>query len=530
MKCTRALFGLFSLALLVTAAWSDHLPPVPSPLLYVRVQGPQGLRITFLEGPQLQRTFDAPVTVGLRPGFGYRLKVEGFADQPHVAIYASIEVGDTLRLPRRAKSADHPAPVLLTEEDFRAVLTGTMVKKIVVVENPDKVQTVPGADQPAEVNVLPGEPLMERAADLGRPLAIVYIGRREPDPTELAQQFPGNVLYPGMACLPPMRHAAFPFRAYGRLEECMRDGGDNGERAYFDGQGTLHGVDPSDTVSFYRDSTGMPHLAITNEVCLCVPRFVVARQLIPLLVAVGLNGAEARKRLDLVDRFDRSEKGRLTRQVEEAETKRHRQKPQANISEEGPRRIVDMQMLLRTQMNLGPADFLGTDKLIQLTELDKAKLKRQIELAIRLSSKQGAEGLDTLEGTKAVGRVVGLGTVVGKMETRTVTFLCPPEKPTAPDQPLHIIKWVNTESARIGDVVTFHIKYTNLGGRPITDIAVVDSLTHRLEYVPGSAKSDREAVFVMQDNDAGSLMLRWEIKNPLPPGQSGVVSFEAKVK
>jgi uncharacterized repeat protein (TIGR01451 family) len=85
-------------------------------------------------------------------------------------------------------------------------------------------------------------------------------------------------------------------------------------------------------------------------------------------------------------------------------------------------------------------------------------------------------------------------------------------------------------SAQIGDVVTFFISYTNTGGKPIANIAVSDSLSPRLEYVPGSARSDREAIFVTQENEAGSLILRWEVKDPLAPCQKGVVSFQARVK
>ena len=79
-------------------------------------------------------------------------------------------------------------------------------------------------------------------------------------------------------------------------------------------------------------------------------------------------------------------------------------------------------------------------------------------------------------------------------------------------------------------MVTFFLKFSNIGGKPITDVAVSDSLTGRLEYIPGSAKSDREAVFVTQDNDAGSLILRWEIRDALPPGQKGIVTFQARVR
>ena len=57
-----------------------------------------------------------------------------------------------------------------------------------------------------------------------------------------------------------------------------------------------------------------------------------------------------------------------------------------------------------------------------------------------------------------------------------------------------------------------------------------DSLTARLEYIPGSARSDRDAVFTLQQNEAGSVALRWEITGVLQPGKSGVVSFQARIR
>jgi hypothetical protein len=34
----------------------------------------------------------------------------------------------------------------------------------------------------------------------------------------------------------------------------------------------------------------------------------------------------------------------------------------------------------------------------------------------------------------------------------------------------------------------------------------------------------------MQQNEAGSVVLRWEVSGRLMPGQNGVVSFQARVR
>jgi uncharacterized repeat protein (TIGR01451 family) len=114
-------------------------------------------------------------------------------------------------------------------------------------------------------------------------------------------------------------------------------------------------------------------------------------------------------------------------------------------------------------------------------------------------------------------------------ETQDLTVCCN-EAPHPPDRPLCLFKWASAQAAQVGDTVTFYLKYSNRGGRPIDDVALSDSLTGRLEYVPGSAKSDRPAVFTTQENEAGSQILRWEVNGRLLPGQSGVVSFQAKVR
>jgi uncharacterized repeat protein (TIGR01451 family) len=501
-----------------------------APLLFVRVAGPEGLTVTFLEGPSRGRTLDLPATVGLRPGWFYRLQINGLPEG--AVLYPSLHVIGTLKLPPRQKAADHPAPVVFTAADIRDALNGALVTKVVLLEDPEKALPTPLIEgEPAEVEVAPGDDPVAYAKTLGRPVMIVRIGRREPEPRELAQMRPGMVLYPGEKALPPQPggHLLVP-PAHGH-EECLRDGGDRGTPAHFEPGGRLQGLDPADNVAEYTDSQGRRRLAITNTVCLCVPRFVVVRHLLPpagydrVLHLAGVQGE--REPEQLASR----QPPRRVRQVEEAELIRRRTPPAANVVVQVPIRITGVQVLQATELVLGPAELIGTAAVVTLTAEQKARLARQVQLAVELSRSVGPRELVAGQpGPRAVGQVVGLGQVVGWLETREVVYICPEEQPALPEQPLQVLKWASTHQAQIGDVVTFYIKYSNLGGRPIHNIAVSDSLTARLEYVPGSARSDREAVFVTQENEAGSLILRWEIQNPLPPGERGVVSFQARVR
>jgi uncharacterized repeat protein (TIGR01451 family) len=155
---------------------------------------------------------------------------------------------------------------------------------------------------------------------------------------------------------------------------------------------------------------------------------------------------------------------------------------------------------------------------------------RQTEATQAAGTKVNVSGNEVVARTDIIGRVAGGPQVVSDSVLTRDLMAVPTEAPRALERPLKLTKDVDKHSAQPGEVVTFTLKYTNHGGLPITDVAVVDSLSPRLEYIPGTAVSDRDAVFTMQQNEAGSLMLRWEIGGKLLPGESGVIRFQAKVR
>jgi hypothetical protein len=51
-----------------------------------------------------------------------------------------------------------------------------------------------------------------------------------------------------------------------------------------------------------------------------------------------------------------------------------------------------------------------------------------------------------------------------------------------------------------------------------------------LEYVADSAQSSVKAEFAAQPNEGESLVLRWEITEPIEPGEGGIVRFRCRVR
>ena len=96
--------------------------------------------------------------------------------------------------------------------------------------------------------------------------------------------------------------------------------------------------------------------------------------------------------------------------------------------------------------------------------------------------------------------------------------------------PLRLIKIASADTAHPGDYVDFTIRFDNLGDEPIGNVTIMDNLTGRLSYVDGTAECTLPGEFITEPNGEGSLILSWEIKNPLPATEGGVIRFRCRVR
>ena len=105
------------------------------------------------------------------------------------------------------------------------------------------------------------------------------------------------------------------------------------------------------------------------------------------------------------------------------------------------------------------------------------------------------------------------------------TYSVTPGKPC-----LRVCKVASATSVLPGEIVEFTIRFDNVGEQPVGNVTIVDSLTTRLELLEGSGQCSRKADFFSKPNEVGSLILRWEIKEPLNPGQGGIARFKCRVR
>jgi uncharacterized repeat protein (TIGR01451 family) len=477
--------SLFLSMLLTASANAPQQMPVQaqplSPLLYIKVMGPAGMKVTFYPGSPGARALDAPAVVGVRPGYVYRLQLS-LANRPDLKLFPSLEVRGSLHLPI-AKAMLYPVPIVfLPEEIERIDRLGGMITKVHYLEDPAQAPAVATKpDEPLALDVPIGADPMEEARARGRIMVVARVGEREPSRDELAHfAVPNTILFPGeqhLALPPappqvPWLHVPVYDPIIGARrsnEECLPDGGDVGAMIGIGRDGKVGGLAPSDTALEYTTESGQRQLSVSNRVCLLVPRYAVARQeLLPSsqISIVGAGTTISTKTTASVDTPMRAE---------------------ADIG-------VKMVTAMQSKQSVHSMD-----------------------------SRVWLHGFDTIKGVQISGTISGVKTagIVKEPDEIDASPFC---------QPISLYKWSEPKEAQIGDVVTFFLRYHNHTKESVDNLVISDNLTARLEYIPGSARANREASLTVQANEVGSVILRWELSGKLPPGESGVVAFQVRVR
>lgn len=450
----------------------------PAPLMYFRLVGPTGSTATFYRGGTTGETVSLPAVVGFRPGYQYRVALGNLPDRPGVVFYPTFEVRGSIALSHRLRPADFPGSIVFRDEDLDKLMAGTLIQRIVVLERPEAAVPLPsGPDSPVEIVIPTGIDPYTEARERGLPLAYVFLGQRSFEPAEMAAPT-GTIYLPGDKTLPPAASPPlFPHACYPLIDPKLGplhpsdfvsvfDGGDIGVGAGFDAAGRLRGVDPSDTVASYIDSKGSKKIAVSNRVALCIPRYILLKS--EFIPNIRATIATPDKVLAQKAPVIAESHFELITRVQK----------------------LQLELARRTARPSVAANVYATTVLANLKST-------RISVSIQVP--------ETLNGAK-----------IPDLRKE--------------DGPLLICKWPDRPGANIGDTLTFSLKYTNTGQLPMTDVVVVDNLTPRFEYVPGTSKTDRVGVFTFQPNDAGSQLLRWEFTGDLPPGESGLITFQVRIR
>jgi uncharacterized repeat protein (TIGR01451 family) len=299
-------------------------------------------------------------------------------------------------------------------------------------------------------------------------------------------------------------------------EEYLCDGGDRGIRVYYDEVGR-HGLDTEDTIAEFTDDTGRRHIRPSTRTCLYAPQFAAVR-------SASLPHVNSS-----VDRLAGAHDHRATGGL------RTRLAPDVQLQQDeavgfdGRLRAsgIDVDMIDHSVAQVhAPAQHIKLYNLFEDRLYLAGEQLEQIDVALLHQAAQRAG-----EWTRDLNPVIVAADVAGQevyAEFHVEEFVEAEDRSCKGD--LKIVKLVDEPAARPGDVITFTIRYENIGDRELRRIRIVDNLTPRLELLRDSMQSDREGEFFVEDNHEGSVVLTFQLAEPLPGMTGGTLTFQCRVR
>ncbi len=618
----------------------------------VRFVGPGNTEVAVFSEGAFQHTSADNQIAGLMVGHVYRLKVTNIPGYPGKELYPSVEMIGRL-FPPQPQATLFPIPIHIELDDLEPAMQGALVTRVVYLENPrTAIPEQRGRnDQPFFDVGTAQDPLLE-AERFGRPMAIVRIGSRIPDNSELnafgfgtppmkwyqtppglpaapgetgeptAARQPGestgaqriqqvahsqvhspqssrpshtigesttadsnrppypalpvastdsqqwtlsdagvtgpevspspmqfssaatSVSVDGCQDCPPgsMSGAAYPaqldctvplqpgdayfLQAQPMLQpapwpdELLIDGGDRNFQARvkeLEERWEIRHLDTEDTIAHFQTRDGRRIVDKSNRVAIYAPRFSAVRKL------DNLGRTQFTNLVGRVEDEFAPSSSQFTdissTTLQNLQPTRHTRLTQAVGMENQTRgvRIENVSPTRMFQSNFKTFENLRLVKSGFLDNREKGRLSIAIQRAVAWESDVSAQSTnDKLE-------VIVVKDVRSAEETIHVkTELGRPQ--------IRLVKIASVDSAHPGDVVDFTIRFDNVGNEAIGNVTIMDNLTGRLGYVEGTAECSLPSQFITEANDAGSLILRWEITDPLPATQGGVIRFQCRVR
>ncbi len=313
---------------------------------------------------------------------------------------------------------------------------------------------------------------------------------------------------------PHYRHNAANMK---RSDEYVYDGSDREKRVQVDGDWNIYGMDSEDTFGHFDTLDGKRLVSPSNRVAIYAPRFSAIRR---------VDNLHKSERTALVTQFKKEEGSVLSRSSDfSSTTKQHvalgsneRSQKAFGFSDRTRGVVSDNVLILRkAKDSFRPYENLDMMRLGKYSKSQSARLQ-----AGMLAAKSWADNLGLQVHADKVQPVV-----VNDALTLQQMVVIETDDDNAI---LRVVKIASKVAARPGEEVEFTIRFDNLSPRKVGNVTIVDNLTTRLRYIPDSAECSLKGDFIQRDNDSGSLMLRWEITEPLPAGKGGVIRFKCLVK
>jgi uncharacterized repeat protein (TIGR01451 family) len=558
--------------------------PIP---LFANMMAPAGTRITFYSAGGKPHRFSNSVVVGLRARNRYAFTLDQIEDMPDLTLFGTIEVLRGPRLPKDLKGSEIPVPIRFNDEDLLRLVRGHMITKIVVLEDPETSLAEPtSTDEPIRYDAAQGVDPMALAKQLGKPMLVVRVGNRVPEPHELAAAtaarsllvprqltavdpsgsarilptyfvYADDGLAPASAGLNLNTAAAYshppsaviaakgddrPTKKHapaGRKPEWQPapTGQPVGStmRALPEDEYVCDGGDEAAKVSVNARGQVInldPGDAVVDYSDLMGKRRFVASNEVciyaPRFVDVnaveGIEGLEGRQSVHHLERDRRGDA--LLQTFADSALVRYDRLGSLRSRRRASGYVSEESASSFSEVRVIEGFESGIGYAVTLESRGPKQLSAHDQPMLAKQA-QLALRLSQVDSPQLIGMALGTSDLTSEASVYQVFGF--EDRPTKPARVV-LTKRASVTHANVGDIVEFIIEFANRGQETVTNVAILDNLPIRLAYIDRSAQSSRDAIFTAQENEVGSHTLRWELKEPLKGGDSGSVAFKARLR
>jgi uncharacterized repeat protein (TIGR01451 family) len=300
-------------------------------------------------------------------------------------------------------------------------------------------------------------------------------------------------------------------------DEAVFNGGDQGKMARVDSSWNIYNLNPEDTIGHFDTLDGRRLITPSNRVAIYAPRFAAVRKL------EGLVNTESRLKVGSMD-----EKRVLN--VSESQDFSTTTKQHLSLERfQGSRRASGLRETNRgvTSDNViqlfGARNTFEAYENLSLFRLGMHQKSESARLGLGMQSANvWQDNLGVQVNVKGAQPVI----VNDVYKVQQIVRIDSDDKHAI----LRVCKVASKISARPGESVDFTIRFDNLTGRPIGNVTIIDNLAGRLDYIADSAECSLKSNFRFERNEVGSLVLRWEIIDPMPANSGGIIRFRCRVQ
>ncbi|HVJ69454.1 MAG TPA: hypothetical protein VM510_15870, partial [Caulifigura sp.] len=307
-----------------------------------------------------------------------------------------------------------------------------------------------------------------------------------------------------------------PFPTENGRDEYVCDGGDKGLPVHYEG-GIIAGLEAEDTVAEFHDGQGNQKVVASNQVCVYAPRFGVARAVSEAVEKFTVSSPSGAHDGVVVAGYVHRAAPGVSKDVESPTGIKTTDRPSLARNRQSDSELENDQIVASHVKLINPFEDYGFVHDGIFRRAERSALHEAAKAAGEWTIDRGTVAVAKDEAGAEVIAIFDVQELIGAQDMRT-------------PGDLRIVKLADKKTAKLGDIVTFTIRFDNLGGKELYKIRILDNLSPRLQLIDESVTCDVAGELEIAPSKQGGEVLTFRVNDALAGNSGGSLTFQCKIR